>query len=314
MYVPLGIFLGILVLGAVAPPLGVIAGIFIPAPLILIYLRFGKQVGLISIAVIFAGLLVVTGAQRAILFVTEYAIVAVILGETIRWAFPYEKSILFGTIGSVLLSAVLIMVIVSNQDTSLVSLFEEEFRKGAEQYIKAVEGVEKDPQEIETLRKIADRVSEMFAVSFPALMVVGSLATATINYLFVRWLWRRYYLIGHYFEGVDLKRFLLPDEWVWLFIVSAGLSLLGDGVPLTLGLNLTIVMAVLYCLQGFSVVLHLMTTKNINKFFRYLVFFLVFTQPVLMGLVGGMGLFDIWADFRKLRTQLPEELDDDFEE
>jgi len=30
---------------------------------------------------------------------------------------------------------------------------------------------------------------------------------------------------------------------------------------------------------------------------------MVFMQPLLMGLVAGLGLFDIWADFRKLRTR-----------
>ena len=296
------------------PPLGVIAGIFIPAPLILIYLRYGKQVGLISIAVIFVGLLMATGAQRAILFVTEYAILAVILGETIRWSFPYEKSILFGTLGSVVLSGLLILIIASGQDTSLVGLFEEEFRKGAEQYIKTLEGIEKNPQEIEALRKIADRITELFAVSFPALMVVGSLAVATINYLLVRWLWLRYYRIDPFFEDVDLTRLLLPDQWVWMFIIATGFSLLAVGYLQALGLNLTIVMVVLYCLQGLSIVLHLLKTKNITKFFWFLAFFLIFTQPVLLGLVGGLGLFDIWIDFRKLRTPPPEEPEDEFEE
>jgi len=303
-----------MVLGAVAPPLGLIAGIFIPAPLILIYLRYGKQVGLISIVVIFAGLLMASGAQRAILFVTEYAILAVILGETIRWSFPYEKSILFGTLGSVVLSALLILIIASQQDTSLVSLFEEEFRKGAEQYIKTVEGIEKNPQEIEMLRKVADRITGLFAMSFPALVVVGSLAAATINYLFVRWLWLRYYRIGTYFDGVDLTRLMLPDQWVWMFIVAAGSSLLGGGVTQALGLNITIVMAVLYCLQGLAIVLYWVKTKNIPKFFRFLAFFLIFTQPVLLGLVGGIGLFDIWIDFRKMRMPPPEEPEDEEDE
>ncbi len=293
--------------------MGLIAGLLIPAPLVLIYLRYGKQIGLISIAVIFFGLLVATGAQRAILFVTEYAILAVILGETIRASFPYEKSIVFGTLGSVVLSAVLIAVIASGQDTSLVGLFEDQFRKGAEQYIKTVEGIEKDPTKIEALRQIADRITELFAVSFPALVVVGSLAAATINYLFVRWLWVRYYRIDTYFENVDLTRLLLPDPWVWLMIVAAASSMLGEGFTQAAGLNLTIVMAVLYCLQGFSIVLHFLKARDIPRFFWFLAFFLILTQPVLLGLVGGAGLFDIWIDFRKIREH-PVEPDNDIED
>ncbi|NIQ02818.1 MAG: DUF2232 domain-containing protein, partial [Nitrospinaceae bacterium] len=67
--------------------------------------------------------------------------------------------------------------------------------------------------------------------------------------------------------------------------------------------NVFIVMLVIYFFQGMAVSIHLLEAKRIPKPIWVVVFFLVFLQPVLLGIVIGLGVFDIWADFRKLRRQ-----------
>ena len=36
-------------------------------------------------------------------------------------------------------------------------------------------------------------------------------------------------------------------------------------------------------------------------------FILIFAQPLLIGLVTGMGVFDMWVDFRKIRSLISSE-------
>ncbi|MGP0564601.1 MULTISPECIES: DUF2232 domain-containing protein [unclassified Nitrospina] len=312
LFLPFGILLVILLLGTLVPPLGVVGGIFVPVPLILIYLRYGKQVGLVSIALVFVAVLMMMGMKQAILFVTEYAVVAAILGETVRLGFPFQRSVLFAALGSIALSAMMILVISAGQELSLTQLFEQEFRKGADQYIQSLEGADGKPENKQMLEEMADRVVHMFALSFPALLAIGSLFATTLNYLAVRWVWLRFYRLGGLFENADLTRLMIPDNWVWFFIVGTGCAVLGEGYLQALGLNLFIVLGGLYFLQGLAIFLHILKEKSIPKFFWYLAFLLIFTQPLLIGLVGGLGLFDIWVDFRKIRTPLPEpESDED---
>lgn len=309
IFLPFGILLVILALGALAPPLGVVAGIFVPAPLILIYLRHGKQVGLVSIALIFVAVFMGLGFKQAVMFVTEYAVVAAILGETVRMGFPFQRSILYAALGSVILSALLILVAASNQGMALTEVFEEEFKKGAEQYIESIEGIDEKPEEKQALHNMAQRVTKMFSLSFPALLVIGSLFAASLNYLLVRWLWLRFYNEDGFFADSDLTKVLIPDNWVWFFILGTALAVLGEGYLSGLGLNLFIVLGGLYFLQGLSIILDLLKTKNVPKLFWFLGFLLIFTQPMLVGLAGGLGLFDIWVDFRKLRKP-PEKKDE----
>ena len=80
-------------------------------------------------------------------------------------------------------------------------------------------------------------------------------------------------------------------------------------------LVLFIVMLALYCFQGMSIALHILKTKRAHPVITFVVFLMITTQPLMTGLVIGLGLFDVWMDFRKLRTvEPPPEDPDEYEE
>ena len=68
------------------------------------------------------------------------------------------------------------------------------------------------------------------------------------------------------------------------------------------GLNVFLVMLCIYFAQGLSIIVHFLKVRKVPTFFWFVLFILIFVQPLLIGLVAGLGVFDIWADFRKLRT------------
>ncbi|PIQ96011.1 MAG: hypothetical protein COV67_11805, partial [Nitrospinae bacterium CG11_big_fil_rev_8_21_14_0_20_56_8] len=79
----------------VFPPLALVAGILSPVPLIFVYLQVGKGAGLAVVAVIFGVLLAVMGPMQAILFLAEYAVLAVIMAETLRLGFSFDRCVGF---------------------------------------------------------------------------------------------------------------------------------------------------------------------------------------------------------------------------
>jgi uncharacterized protein YybS (DUF2232 family) len=52
-------------------------------------------------------------------------------------------------------------------------------------------------------------------------------------------------------------------------------------------------------------VTHILKTKAFPKWVWVIVFILISFNPLFLGLVMGMGLFDIWVDFRKIRATPP---------
>ncbi|MEE8206331.1 MAG: DUF2232 domain-containing protein, partial [Nitrospinaceae bacterium] len=102
-----------------------------------------------------------------------------------------------------------------------------------------------------------------------------------------------------------VSRFLFPDELVWVLIGSVGALFISEGMLGTVGLNLAIILSFLYFFQGLSVVTHIFKTKGFPKWVWAIVFILILLNPMFFGLVLGMGLFDIWVDFRKIRGTPP---------
>ena len=47
--------------------------------------------------------------------------------------------------------------------------------------------------------------------------------------------------------------------------------------------------------------------RKVPIFLWLFLFIIIFAQPLFIGLIAGMGVFDIWADFRKIRNPMPSE-------
>ena len=107
----------------VFPPLGALIGVLSPFPLVFIYLQRGRQVGMALIALVFVVLLLLVGANQAMLFLAEYALMALLLGEMIRIKLPCDRCIAISALASGLVSIVLLLVLFSDQDTSVKEFF-----------------------------------------------------------------------------------------------------------------------------------------------------------------------------------------------
>jgi uncharacterized protein YybS (DUF2232 family) len=285
----------------VFPPLGALVGVLSPFPIIFLYLQRGRQVGIILITLIFVMLLLLVGANQAMLFLAEYALMALLMGEMIRFRLPGDRCIAISALASGLVSIVLLLTLFGDQDTSVKGFFEEQIRAHFSQSMKAFESVGENKTEVEEMKAFAERTAEVFAASYPAFLLIGSLIGAAANYALIRIAWTRLYGPG-LFSGRAFSEWVCSENLVWGFILSGAALFLGQGLLADAGLNIFLVMLVLYFTQGLSIVVHFLKARNVQVVFWFVLFILIFVQPLLIGLVAGLGVFDIWADFRKLRS------------
>ena len=279
-------------------------GVFIPVPLILVYLQRGKIVGLLTITAVALALLMTVGPQLAIAFVMAYGIMAAAMAEGTRLALPFEKIILFSALATAVLTGLVVSAGMSDQEESSFKHLENTLRQEAEGYVPILEKSGESPKSIKDFRKFIDQMAPALARIFPAFILVSSLAGAVINFLAVRFLWLRFYS-RKYFEGIEVARWILPDMLVWVLIGGVGSMFVGEGFLQTSGMNLVFILLFLYFLQGIAVVAHILTAKAFPKWVWIIVFFLILLNPLFMGLVMGLGLFVIWLDFRKIRVTAP---------
>jgi uncharacterized protein YybS (DUF2232 family) len=310
--IPYGIFLVIIVLTFVAPPLGLIVGMFTPVPLILVYLQRGKITGLVTITGVALALLILVGPELAIAFVTAYGIMAAAMAESTRLSLSFEKIIGVSTLVPAVLTLLILFAGRAGGEGSSMKALEATIKDAADSYIQILEKSGETPENLKAIRKSVEDTAPMAARVFPSFILISTLVGVVINFLAVRYLWLRFYS-REYFEGMDVSRWMLPDVMVWVLIAAIGSIFLGPEISHTAGMNLAIIFLFLYFLQGLSVVTHILKTKAFPKWVWVIVFILIPFNPLFLGLVMGMGLFDIWVDFRKIRATPPPDPMDSME-
>jgi uncharacterized protein YybS (DUF2232 family) len=306
--IPYGIFLVIIVLTFLAPPLGLIVGMFTPVPLILVYLQRGKITGLVTITGVALALLVLVGPELAIAFVTAYGIMAAAMAESTRLSLSFEKIIGVSTLVPAVLTLLILFAGLAGGEGSSMEALEATIKDAADSYIQILEKSGETPENLKAIRKSVEDTAPMAARVFPSFILISTLVGVVINFLAVRYLWLRFYS-REYFEGMDVSRWMLPDVMVWVLIAAIGSMFLGPEISQTAGMNLAIILLFLYFMQGLSVVTHILKTKAFPKWVWVIVFILIPFNPLFLGLVMGMGLFDIWVDFRKIRATPPDPMD-----
>ena len=183
--------------------------------------------------------------------------------------------------------------------------FEKQIRLHFAQSMEAFEAAGDSETDIADMKAFVEKAVGGFASAYPAFVLIGSLISAMANYGLLRVVWGRIYGPGLFSERT-FAEWICPENLVWGFIVSSAGLFLGQGMVADAGLNLFVIMLVIYFAQGMSIVTHFLKARKVPVFLWIALFILIFAQPLFIGLVAGIGVFDIWVDFRKIRNPLPE--------
>ena len=90
-----------------------------------------------------------------------------------------------------------------------------------------------------------------------------------------------------------------PEWLVWILIASGFLVAFGEGIAGTFALNLLVILLPVYFLQGLAVIDCFFRRKAFSPIIRTVGYLLVTLVNPLPMVVTGIGVFDLWADFRK---------------
>lgn len=102
-------------------------------------------------------------------------------------------------------------------------------------------------------------------------------------------------------EGEGLAHWTAPDHAVWGVIVPGFLMIPDVHVLRVVAGNVLAVFAIVYLFQGLGLVSHLLSRLRMPRPFRVFLWAMILLQPYLFLTMWALGLFDTWADLRKLR-------------
>ena len=134
----------------------------------------------------------------------------------------------------------------------------------------------------------------------PALLLLSGGAVMLVNLLLVRaWMPE--------VDQQDLRRWRTPDGLMWVLIASGfGMFVPHPGTALA-ATNVFIVLLGCYFCQGLAIVAYYLTRYRVPRGLRIATYALVVLQHVVAAVVLLLGVFDLWADFRRL-TATPADM------
>jgi len=153
--------------------------------------------------------------------------------------------------------------------------------------------------DLEAIKTLIAQLRELVARLFPALLLTSIICTVWLNIVLGLWLLKK--RDPSRTDREDLKNWRLPELLVWLVIITGIALLIPDEKLHTVGLNVGLVLLILYFSQGLAVVSSLMQKWSLPITIRIITYCLLFLQVYGLGFVAVLGLADVWVDFRKQR-------------
>lgn len=157
----------------------------------------------------------------------------------------------------------------------------------------------------------ADRLPELRASSEAALEVLRQTWVASeavwfwVALVVAWWFLGRLGVRGGHPPWGPLARFDVPDLWVGVLIAGLALVLAGEsaGAGRTAGWNLVFGSGFVFAVRGLAIETHWMDRAGWRKPPRIVIFSIAFllAMPLLAAVTCGLGLFDAWFDFRRIR-------------
>ncbi|MCF6247448.1 MAG: YybS family protein [Desulfobacula sp.] len=285
----------------IMPLFGIFAWVILPLPVLFYRLKTGRNGSGIIVLISLAALIVLTqNIVFNVLYFGALLATGFLLGEFIEKYLPVERIVLFTglTIAGTFLILLVIYSFSQGQGVHHIilayiaqyqALLEQLFSESSQLYPQ----MDMNPADFK-------KVGSLFAIVFPGILINSYLTMVWINILLIKRLLKKKGIVVQSIE--NLNRWKAPFQLIFGVIVMSILTFLLSGALKYIAINCLIILLFIYFFQGIAVVSFFFQKKSAPFAIRLFVYILIAIQPFFLTLVIGFGLFDNWANFRKLDT------------
>jgi uncharacterized protein YybS (DUF2232 family) len=257
-----------------SPIFGFFCTLFIPLPTLYYRTKLGRKYGvIIPAATMFLLIVMLGGLSIDIVFFFELLFIGFVLGEFFELNLSVEKTVTYTCAAVLLIGIVVLLFYSSFSATDIKTLASEYVRKNIELTIELYKSMGITPADVDIDPNSLEKIHFFFVRIVPALVIAST--------LFLIW------------ATLILSKPILVSRNL-LLIPKISLKLLGT--------NGLLILMTIYFFQGIAIVAFFFDKKQLPRFFRIVLYSLIAVQQLLLLIVIGLGFFDVWLNFRKLKT------------
>ncbi|MEA3545654.1 MAG: DUF2232 domain-containing protein [Thermodesulfobacteriota bacterium] len=280
-------------------PAGAFFNLLTPLAAAYLSMRFGLRTGIVVVVVTSALLLQLATMYTFLAYLGIFGVGSLLLPLFLRQRVPWDRALLYASVGSAIATAVMIMLAVVASGINIQTLIEQMIQSEVEQAMQIYRDTGFNESQLQNMQQVIDSLAEFINQSFYGLYLASLVAIQTFCLLLLQ------RLKGHYYQisGTPFAQWRLPAGLIWI-LIGAGFFLF---LPVTtvslLGRNLLVVLLPLYFLQGMAVVNSFLQAKPYPPPVKGLIYLLLLILNPLPIIITCAGVFDLWIDFRRPRQK-----------
>jgi uncharacterized protein YybS (DUF2232 family) len=279
----------------------VVVNLFTPLPAAYVGMRFGSLAGMIAVAL--TGLMIIlTGSQATtLMYLVQFGIPGAALPWLLKRGIAWDKAVvavLWAMIAVSLCGLLAVSTVAGESPVNMAGVLidgEIAQTKSAMQDMLAMADLPADRKQEASLA--LEKMTDFLHKAYPSIAITVA-GTMTLGLVFLLSVLAR----GRYtVPGRTFPQWKAPELLVWLLIAAGFTVAFADGPAEVFALNLLVILLPVYFLQGLAVIDCFFRRKAFSPVFRAIGYLLLTVINPLPMVVTGIGVFDLWADFRKPR-------------
>ncbi|NLC04336.1 MAG: DUF2232 domain-containing protein [Tissierellia bacterium] len=275
-----------------------------PVVFIVLGIKNGLLEGIISLMTTCTIVAFVIEPMTALYIFLLFGPLVISMIYTIKKRKSTMEVLLVGTI-SFFASIIVVFGIINYIEGNLLLTIEQAFKETLNIRIEALKDMGLTSYEILENKKLLEDAFKYMLLIAPATGLLTSLIVSYMNYSLTIIGLRR---IGIYVVNIPrFSRFRLPNNIsigiIVMFITGFVAKQLNFDYFDTIAINLTVLIGIMFSIQGLSVIDFFLIKIKVKKFFRILFILLTIIAAPLMTVVSGLGLIDVIFDLRKLKRK-----------
>jgi len=278
--------------GAVFGVPGALLTLLVPVPAAWLQMRSGLAYGLGAVLLTAVASAFLGGPDGVRAYLMQFALVALLLPWCLRRGWSWDRAVALTVVAVLIVATSALLLLSLERGQSIPQLVDAYIAAEVTQARSMIGGGDLTPVQQGELEVFFADFSRFLGKAYPGIAVVA----CTLMTLLTVWCLARF--------GVSPSRprfssWRAPEFLVWPLIVAGFLYVLTEGVAGLIAINLLVVLLLVYYLQGLAVVSYMFEKRQLHPFLRSLGYLLALFANPLPLIVAGVGLFDLWINFRE---------------
>ena len=288
----------LLLIGGVAvPPAGVVLIPLVPQPVLSFGFRFGIGwgVGVVLAAMI---LFLVLGQELALIY-GVFALLTLFLFGLLGRLRSIEL-LVSGIAGVIFTLTAGLLFYLYGSWSGMVQDFHRSLSQNLTAAMRIYEKMGFSRDSLDLLKERMPQIVETTVQLLPGLLLVSLGLIVLINIVFLcrRFPDRR----AQWLSVGNFREWKGPEPLVW-GVIACGFVLFIPGLEFMriFAVNILLAIGACYFIQGLAIIAYFFHKNNVPRFLRGVTYVLIAFEQIFTLMVVGLGLFDLWGDFRRLR-------------